>query len=311
MDKRAAVICGGKSAERKISLKTGQAIYDALKGQGVDVIKLDPQNDEFYNNLITAEADVAFIALHGRYGEDGTIQGLLEMEGIPYTGSGVLASAMAINKIISKKIFRQEGILTPKFKVLNKGEWESGSKVSIKKLIDKFGLPIVVKPVLEGSSLGLSIVKKEEDLITAINEAFKYDTEVLIEEYIDGKEITVGILGNDEPMVLPIIEIKPKEGVYNFEAKYTKGMTEFIIPAQLKDDLYNQARKMSYRAYQALKCSGMARVDLMVAEDDKPYVLEVNTIPGMTETSLLPQAAQAADISFEELVIKILEYALE
>ncbi|KXS42463.1 MULTISPECIES: D-alanine--D-alanine ligase family protein [unclassified Candidatus Frackibacter] len=311
MDKRAAVICGGKSAERKISLKTGQAIYDALKGQGVDVIKLDPQNDEFYKNLITAEADVAFIALHGRYGEDGTIQGLLEMEGIPYTGSGVLASAMAINKIISKKIFRQEGILTPKFKVLNKGEWESGSKVSIKKLIDKFGLPIVVKPVLEGSSLGLSIVKKEEDLITAINEAFKYDTEVLIEEYIDGKEITVGILGNDEPIVLPIIEIKPKDGVYNFEAKYTKGMTEFIIPAQLKDSLYNQARKMSYRAYQALKCSGMARVDLMVAEDDKPYVLEVNTIPGMTETSLLPQAAQAADISFEELVIKILEYALE
>jgi len=311
MDKRAAVICGGKSAERKISLKTGQAIYDALKGQGVDVIKLDPQNDEFYKNLITAEADVAFIALHGRYGEDGTIQGLLEMEGIPYTGSGVLASAMAINKIISKKIFRQEGILTPKFKVLNKGEWESGSKVSIKKLVDKFGLPIVVKPVLEGSSLGLSIVKKEKDLITAINEAFKYDTEVLIEEYIDGKEITVGILGNDEPIVLPIIEIKPKDGVYNFEAKYTKGMTEFIIPAQLKDSLYNQARKMSYRAYQALKCSGMARVDLMVAEDDKPYVLEVNTIPGMTETSLLPQAAQAADISFEELVIKILEYALE
>ncbi|SJZ35620.1 D-alanine--D-alanine ligase [Selenihalanaerobacter shriftii] len=311
MDEKVAVVCGGRSAEREISLKTGKAIYKALKSSNIDVIQLDPQADNFHQILKETEIDVAFIALHGRYGEDGTIQGLFEIEDIPYTGSGVLASALAMDKVISKKLFKQEEICTPTFEVLNKNNWQNKDENLVEKLVDNLGLPLVVKPALEGSSLGLSIVDKAEDIINAIDTAFEYDTEILIEEYIDGKEITVGVLGNQELLILPIIEIKPKEGIYDFTAKYTKGMTEFIIPAQIDEEVYRESEKMAYKAYKELKCCGMARVDLILSTNGKPYVLEVNTIPGMTETSLLPQASKAAGIEFTELVIKILEYALE
>jgi D-alanine-D-alanine ligase len=311
MDKMVAVVCGGRSAEREISLKTGQAIYETLQKADIEVVKLDPQAESFHQDLVSKDIDVAFIALHGRYGEDGIIQGLLEMEQIPYTGSGVLASSMAMDKIISKKIFKQEGILTPEFEVINRQDWKQKDKKNIVELIGDLGFPLVVKPALEGSSLGLSIVKEKDKLLKAIDEAFKYDEEILIEEYITGKEVTTGILGNQKLIVLPIIEIEPKSGVYDFEAKYTKGMTEFVIPARLDDKIYKQVEQVSYKAYQALKCAGMSRVDLIVSKFGEPYVLEVNTIPGMTETSLLPQAARAAGIDFVELVIKILEYALE
>lgn len=311
MDKKVAVIRGGRSEERDISLKTGKAVYKALKETGVEVIALDPQETNFYQRLKDEDIDVAFIALHGRYGEDGTIQGLFEMMDIPYTGSGVLASSLAMDKIISKKLFQQEGILTPEFKVINRDNWEQQAEKLLTELKTELDLPVVVKPALEGSSLGLSIIKKKENLATAVDTAFEFDSKVLVEKYIAGKEITIGILGNQDLSVLPIIEIKPKTGVYDFEAKYTKGMTEFVIPARLEERTYQQAQKMANKAYRVLKCSGMARADLIVSKEGKPYVLEVNTIPGMTETSLLPQAAQAAGIDFPELVLEILEYAVE
>ena len=309
-DKRIAVIRGGKSAEREISLKTGKAILDALSRQGYSTIDIDPANN-LHKALYQQEVDIAFIALHGRFGEDGTIQGLLELEGIPYTGSGVLASALAMDKIMSKRIFNNLNIETPKFVVLKINEVEGKLDEIEKDLIDELGLPIVVKPSLEGSSLGLSIVKNKNQLREAIKEAFKYDQELLVEEFISGKEITIGLLGNQSPQVLPIIEIRPKEGVYDFKSKYTKGMTDFIIPAELPDVVYKKAETLALKAYQALKCKGMGRVDLRINSAGEAYVLEVNTIPGMTETSLLPQAAEVVGIDFDQLVVKILENALE
>lgn len=309
-DKKIAVIRGGRSAEREISLKTGKAILDALNRQGYHTIDIDPAKD-LHKRLYQEEIDIAFIALHGRFGEDGTIQGLLELEGIPYTGSGVLASALAMDKIMSKRIFNNLDIDTPKFAVLKANEIEDKLEEIEQDLIDDLGLPIVVKPALEGSSLGLSIVKSQDGLIEAIKEALKYDRELLVEEFIPGKEITIGLLGNESPQVLPIIEIRPKEGVYDFKSKYTKGMTDFIIPAELEDKVYRNAESLALKAYQALKCRGMGRVDLRVNSVGEAYVLEVNTIPGMTETSLLPQAAEVVGIDFDQLVVKILENALE
>ncbi|TDX53011.1 D-alanine--D-alanine ligase [Orenia marismortui] len=307
-DKKIAVIRGGKSAEREISLKTGKAILDSLNRQGYNTIDIDPKNN-FHNTLIENDIDIAFIALHGRYGEDGTIQGLLELEEIAYTGSGVLSSALAMDKIMSKRIFEHLNISTPKFLILNSDSMDDLEE-SKDKLISDLGLPVVIKPSLEGSSIGLSIVDQKDRLIDAFQEALKYDKEVLVEEYIAGREITIALLGNEEPQVLPIIEIKPKEGIYDFQAKYTKGMTEFIIPAKLDEAVYRQSEELALKAYKALKCKGMARVDLRVNSEGEAYVLEVNTIPGMTETSLLPQAAEAIGIDFDKLVVMILEYAL-
>ncbi|WP_018247696.1 D-alanine--D-alanine ligase [Orenia marismortui] len=307
-DKKIAVIRGGKSAEREISLKTGKAILDSLNRQGYNTIDIDPKNN-FHNTLIENDIDIAFIALHGRYGEDGTIQGLLELEEIDYTGSGVLSSALAMDKIMSKRIFEHLNISTPKFLILNSDSMDDLEE-SKDKLISDLGLPVVIKPSLEGSSIGLSIVDQKDRLIDAFQEALKYDKEVLVEEYIAGREITIALLGNEEPQVLPIIEIKPKEGIYDFQAKYTKGMTEFIIPAKLDEAVYRQSEELALKAYKALKCKGMARVDLRVNSEGEAYVLEVNTIPGMTETSLLPQAAEAIGIDFDKLVVMILEYAL-
>lgn len=309
-DKKIGVIRGGKSAEREISLKTGKAILDALNRQGYTTVDIDPAND-LHKSLYQEDIDIAFIALHGRFGEDGTIQGLLELEGIPYTGSGVLSSALAMDKVMSKRIFNNLNIDTPKFAVLKADKIEGKFEEIEKNLIDNLGLPIVVKPALEGSSLGLSIVKNKDELIGAIKEALKYDQELLVEEFIPGKEITIGLLGNKSPQVLPIIEIRPKEGVYDFKSKYTKGMTDFIIPAELPDEVYKKAESLALKAYQALKCRGMGRVDLRINSAGEAYVLEVNTIPGMTETSLLPQAAEVVGIDFDQLVVKILEYSLE
>lgn len=308
-DKTIAVIRGGKSAERKISLKTGKAILTALKSKNYSVVDIDPK-DNLHQQLADNEIDIAFIALHGRYGEDGTIQGYLELEEIPYTGSGVLGSAVAMDKITSKRLFEQAGIATPEFMVLNK-ETDSVEKKTIKKKIkENFSLPIVIKPAVEGSSLGLSITKEEKNILSDIEQAFEYDEEILIEEYIPGQEITVGILGNKDVEALPVIEIRPRNGVYDYEAKYTKGATEFVIPADLEERVYQQAQKLSLQAHQILNCQGVSRVDLRVAPTGEVYVLEVNTIPGMTETSLLPQAAAEMGLSFPELVEQILKLAL-
>jgi D-alanine-D-alanine ligase len=248
--------------------------------------------------LINETIEVAFIALHGRFGEDGTIQGMLELMRIPYTGSGVLASALALHKIMAKKFFFCEHIPTPTYEVFYRDDIEKNSPKSI-----SLPLPVVVKPAREGSTIGISIVKRKEELIPALKEAGQYDEEILVEEFMKGSEITVGILGD---IPLPIIEIVPKSGFYDYHSKYTKGETEYIIPARIPREKYLYAQEVSLRAFQVLGCSGCARIDLMTDEEGNPFVIDVNTMPGMTETSLLPKAAHYAGISFEDLVERIL-----
>lgn len=295
--KKIGVLLGGLSREREISLRTGKAIQKALVEKGYKACCIDVGRD-IAEKLVKEKIEIAFVALHGRYGEDGTIQGMLELMGIPYTGSGVLASALCLHKIMAKKILLHEHLPTPSFECLKREEVEKGAlgKTSL-------SLPLVVKPAREGSTIGISIVRKEEELPRALKEAGKYDEEILIEAFMKGKEITVGIL-NDLP--LPIIEIAPKSGFYDYRSKYTKGETEYIIPARVSREKYLYAQEISLRAFRALGCSGCARVDLMTDEEGNPYIIDVNTMPGMTETSLLPKAAEFVGISFGELAERIL-----
>jgi len=295
MTKRIGVIMGGRSRERDVSLRTGSAILNALEREGADVVGID--SAEFLIEKLKKEkVEVAFIALHGKYGEDGTIQGLLEMIGIPYTGSGVLASALAMNKNLSKKVFQAVGIPTPRFELLESEDLSYTSNIPF---------PLVVKPSSEGSTFGISIVRKADDLGDAIKLAFSCDSQVLVEEFIDGTELTVGILGEE---ALPVIEIVPSGGFYDYKAKYTKGMTEYIVPAKIDDGMAEVLQKIAIDAHNTLGCRGVSRVDYRLDKDSNPYVLEVNTIPGMTETSLLPKAAAKVGYSFGQLVLKILEY---
>ena len=295
--KKVAVLMGGVSREREISLKTGKAILKALTEKGYSVTPIDVGED-ISERLAKEKIECAFLALHGRFGEDGTIQGLLELMGIPYTGSGVLASALAMHKIMAKKFFICEKIPTPRFEVFQRKAIEKGLLQPI-----SFPLPLVVKPAREGSTIGISIVRKEEERVPALKRAGEYDEEILVEEFMEGKEITVGIL---EDIPLPIIEIVPKSGFYDYHSKYTKGETQYILPARISREKYLYAQEISLKAYQTLGCSGVTRVDLMTDENENPFVIDVNTMPGMTETSLLPKAASFAGIPFEDLVERIL-----
>jgi D-alanine-D-alanine ligase len=295
--KRIAVMMGGFSQEREISLKTGKAILKALTEKGYTVIAIDIR-DSVPEKLVKEKIECAFLALHGRFGEDGTIQGMLELMRIPYTGSGVLASALAMHKIIAKKLFLYEKIPTPRFEVFQKEEVKKGLLKEI-----SLPFPLVVKPAREGSTIGISIVRKEEEFGPALQKAGGYDEEILVEEFMKGREITVGIL---EDIPLPIIEIVPKSGFYDYHSKYTKGETQYILPARMPREKYLYAQEMSLNAFQILGCSGVARVDLMTDGNENPFVIDVNTMPGMTETSLLPKAASYAGIPFEDLVERIL-----
>lgn len=288
---------GGLSREREISMRTGKAVLKALVDRGYSAYPVDVRED-IAERLLKEKIECAFIALHGRLGEDGTIQGMLESMRIPYTGSGVLASALAMHKVMAKKIFVYENIPTPRFIAIHREEIEKNPKEAF-----SFPLPMVVKPAREGSTIGTSIVRKEGEILSALRDAGKYDNEILIEEFMKGKEITVGIL---EEIPLPIIEIVPKSGFYDFHSKYTKGETDYIIPARIPREKYLYAQEISLRAFRSLGCSGFARVDLMTDEEGSPFIIDVNTMPGMTETSLLPKAANYAGISFEELVERIL-----
>lgn len=288
---------GGLSREREISLKTGKAILKALVEKGYHASPIDV-GQEIAETLIKEKIEIAFIALHGRYGEDGTVQGMLELMGIPYTGSGVLASALALHKIMAKKFFLCENIPTPTYEIFQREEIEKNPLRT-----PVLPLPLVVKPAREGSTIGVSIVRKEEELVPALQEAGKYDDEILLEEFMKGKEITVGIL---EDIPLPVIEIVPKSGFYDYHSKYTKGETEYIIPARIPREKYLYAQEISLKAFHVLGCSGCARVDLMTDEEGNPFVIDVNTMPGMTETSLVPKAASYAGITFEDLVERIL-----
>jgi D-alanine-D-alanine ligase len=283
------VLMGGNSSEREISLKSGKAVLKGLKNCGYNVTAIDVGPD-LAAKLIRQRIDAVFIALHGRRGEDGTVQGLLEIMGIPYTGSGVLGSAMAMDKVVMKMVFESMGIPTPAYTMV-----EEGNKVH-------FPLPFVVKPANEGSTIGISIVRKQKEVGPAIKSARKYDRKVIAERYIEGDEITVGIVNGE---VLPVVQVKPSSGFYDFEAKYTKGMTEYIVPAKITRPIAKKAAAIAMEVYSAFELSGCARIDMLV-DDDLPKVIDINTSPGMTETSLVPKAWEHLGRTFDELVETIL-----
>lgn len=293
--KKIAVLMGGLSAEREVSLESGAAVHKALLELGYDAVAIDMGRD--LAQVLTKEsAEVAFICLHGRFGEDGAVQGLLEVMGIPYTGAGVLASALAMNKIFAKKLFQASGLTVAPYVVV-----EQGGKPDLADL--GFSLPVVVKPSQEGSSVGVTIVRRPEEFGPALETAFAYDTEILVEQFIKGREIQVGIL---EERAMGAIEIVPKKEFYDYEAKYTPGMAEHILPAPLPPDLYRKVLKAGEDAHRALGCCGYSRVDFLVTERDECFLLEVNTLPGMTALSLLPEIARGAGIGFTELVERII-----
>jgi len=293
--KKIGVLYGGLSAERDVSLKSGAAVCENLLSMGYDAQAIDVDRN-LARKLADAGIEIAFVALHGRYGEDGAVQGLLEMMGIPYTGSGVLASALAMNKIFAKAAFQSAGLLVAPYRVLRVGEEFDGTTL-------EFPFPVVVKPSQEGSSVGVSIVKTPEGIPAALELAFRYDSEILLEQFIAAREIQVGILGNQ---ALGAIEIVPRNEFYDFEAKYTPGMAEHIFPAPLPEALYRKALQVGVLAHRALGCCDYSRVDLLVTPTEECYILEVNTLPGMTALSLFPEIAGGVGISFGELLEKIL-----
>ncbi len=304
---RVALLCGGASAEREVSLKSGQQVFEALDKEKYEVTKYDPRDDLPKLVADRNNIDVALIILHGRLGEDGTIQGFLELLGIPYHGSGVLGSALAMNKIASKKLYEKEGLPVSPYVVLEK---DMDDPVSI--VEEHLSFPVVVKPEHEGSSIGLSIVKRADKLKEALEIAWNYDTKCLVEQYIDGTEITGAVLGNRQLEALPLVEIIPGDDYtfFDYEAKYTPGATSEICPARLDAETTRKAQEYAIRAHRALFCKGYSRTDMIVT-DDNIYVLETNTIPGMTQTSLYPQAAAAAGMSFSDLLDRLIELALE
>ncbi len=293
--KKIGVLLGGLSAEREISLRTGTAALQALERLGYQVVAIDAGTD-LPEQLREAEVEVAFIALHGRFGEDGRVQGLLEMLQIPYTGSGVLASSMAIDKVVTKQMLLYHELPTPGFDFMRPGDSGDSLFQRCKHL------PLVVKPSREGSTIGISIARSREALRHGIDTAAALDGTVLVEEYIDGIELTVSVLNGQ---ALPIIQIVPKEGFYDYQAKYTAGETKYLLPAPIDPLSYQRVQQAAVAACRALGCRGAARVDFMLREREF-YCIEVNTIPGMTETSLLPKAARQAGIGFDELVEQIL-----
>ena len=296
--RKIGVLMGGLSAERGVSLNSGRAVHAALIERGYDAVAIDVGRD-ISARLVIEGVEVAFICLHGRLGEDGTIQGLLEVMGIPYTGSGVLASALAMNKTVAKVVFSANGLTVAPYVVLRGSD-------SFNEDYAGFGLPVVVKPSQEGSSVGVSLVRNREELLPAIELAFRYDDELLVEKYIKGREIQVGILADK---ALGAIEIVPKREFYDFEAKYTAGMAEHICPAPLEQPIYEKVLQQGELAHLVLGCSGYSRVDFLVTEDGECFLLEVNTLPGMTALSLLPEIAQSAGYGFADLVEEILSSA--
>jgi D-alanine-D-alanine ligase len=305
---KVAVLKGGKSLERSVSLRSGARVENALARLGHRVVSLDVGAD-LVERLLGERPDVAFIALHGRGGEDGTAQELLEIVGVPFTGPGVAACALCTDKVLAKHALRSAGIPTPRWFAFNKTAFrELGAVEALGGLEDRLGFPLVVKPGRGGSALGVRFAASAAQMPEALVSAFSYDERVLLERFVDGRELAVGVLGS-EP--LPIVEAIPEDGDrYDFEARYEIGRTRFECPAALADLERDAVVEAALGAYRALGCEGFSRADLILAEDG-PQVLEVNAIPGLTDTSLLPQAAEAGGLGFEELVERILELALE
>jgi len=307
MKKTIALLAGGISSEREVSLNSGRQVYQALDKAKYDVRRYDPQSDLPRLVAEAAEIDAALIILHGPYGEDGTIQGLLELLDIPYQGTGVLGSALAMNKLAAKQMYEKAGLPVPAYVVVVP-EFPQDPGALVKQL----GLPLVVKPANAGSSIGMSIVRAEDELAPALSRAFEHDATVIVERFVQGTEITVGVLGNEVLQALPVIEIVPGRDheFFDYTAKYTPGATREICPARIDDDTTQKAQEYAQAAHRALYCNGYSRTDMIICGPDI-FILETNTIPGMTPTSLFPQAAQAAGISFGQLLDRLIELGIQ
>ena len=303
---KVALLAGGSGGEREVSLASGRGARQALEAAGFPVTVLDPAEKEDLAALVGGDFDVAFIALHGKMGEGGAIQGLLEVAGIPYIGSGLWASALSIDKAKAKLFYGLAGIKTPKAVALSRLDERQPAG-----LLEELGPRCVVKPSTEGSALGVYIVDSQESLAEAIGKAFLLDKEILVESYIAGRELTVAVLGNDEPYALPVIEIVPIHEFYDYESKYAPGGSKHLCPAPIDDKATAEVQAAAVKAHKALGCAGLSRSDFIVDEAGDAWILETNTIPGMTETSLLPDAGRAAGIGFPELCRLLVEYALE
>ncbi|KPK01742.1 MAG: D-alanine--D-alanine ligase [Nitrospira bacterium SG8_35_4] len=321
--KRIGVLMGGLSSERDVSIRSGLAVYQGLQERGYNAVAIDVDRD-VVTVLKKEKVKCAFLALHGGTGENGAMQGMLEVLGIPYTGSGVMASALAMDKEMSKKIFLYHGLPVAPFIVVKRpgGTKKRGTKDA---QTDEgpdmtgaytfpavsrppFDLPWVVKPVAEGSSIGVSIIKEEAELHSCLEKTFSLGERVIVEQFIQGKELHVGILGD---RALGGVEVRPKLEFYNYEAKYTSGMTDYIMPPEVDETTFDNVKTMALRAHRTLGCSGLSRVDFIVDQNNGPHILEVNTLPGMTTTSLLPKIAKAAGLDFNELIEEIIRIAFK
>jgi D-alanine-D-alanine ligase len=304
---RLALIAGGKSSEREVSLKSGNQVYQALDKEKYEIRRYDPATDLERLVREAPELEAALIIMHGRGGEDGTLQGLLDLLGVPYQGSGVLASALAMNKEMSKILYQEAGLTVARALIFNHPEAPSAQEIEA-----ALGLPAVIKPVNEGSSIGVTIARTREEVARGLKSAFQYDHRVLVEEYLAGPEVTGGVLGNDRLQALPLVEIIPSEQYtfFDYEAKYQPGASTEICPARLDPELTKKAQQAALTAHRALGCRGYSRTDMKI-KDGRPYVLETNTIPGMTATSLFPQAARAAGLDFPALLDTLIQLALE
>lgn len=324
------LLVGGTSTERYISKLSSKSIYEALLKLGHNVILLDPaygdnqpaEPEKFFDDKDFGEisnsnyikcfnkkefdlADLVFLGLHGKWGEDGTVQAILDLKGIKYTGSKTLASAVTMDKILSKILFDEYNIPTPKWFSFRNDEITSEDV--IKKIETEIGYPAIIKPNDQGSTVGLSICRKRDDVKNALLLAKDYSEKILVEEFIPGRELTVGIIGDT---ALPVLEIKPKHEIYDYECKYTSGMSEYIVPADIPNEISKQLQKISLKAFKVLECEGYARIDFRLSPDNKFYLLEINTLPGMTSLSLVPKMAKAVGMSFEELIDKIIQLSL-
>jgi D-alanine-D-alanine ligase len=311
MKKNIAVLMGGRSLEREISIKSGQRVSNALRKLGHNVIKLDI-DESIVNNLNTEKIDLAYIALHGKDGEDGTIQEILEVMNIPYTGPGVYPNVLSFDKIISKEIFTSHNIPTPPFYFLNTSSFrELGASKILPYIVKKIGMPLVVKPSAQGSALGIKLVDKENDLPHAIIFALGYSKKVILEEYISGIELAVSIIGKKRPRTLPVVEIAPKKKFFDFESRSKTGEVDYFVPARISSSANKKVKEVALAVHNSLKCTKLSRVDIILdKKEEVPYVLELNTSPGMTDTSLLPMAAEEAGMSFEDLVREIINMSL-
>jgi D-alanine-D-alanine ligase len=310
---RVAVLKGGRSLEREVSLRSGARVEDALERLGHDVVAIDVGGD-LVARLRDSHPDVAFVALHGRDGEDGTVQEILELLDVPYTGSGVSACIRCMDKVLAKHAMRDAGIPTPDFYAFNETAFkELGAGGALPEIEERLEFPIVVKPAAQGSALGIKFARSAADVPAALVAAFSYDSKVLLERHVEGRDLAVSVVDLDDgPTALPVVEAVPRgEDFYDFEARYEIGRSEFVCPADIAETTAGEAQRLALEVYRLLGCAGFARVDLMLdRESEALTVLETNAIPGLTETSLLPQAAEAAGLGFDELVERLVDLAV-